>query len=194
MYIIGIICKGNLRISIIASELFLKEKMLDDLSIQNLVNRIWSFIKVSKSYISITVWRIKLKFCVWHTEGMSIVMVWKIFILFKILKIRLSYDVTFTTSFHVTSYWMTNFGKALERRTKWFLFRVSVLIRTKVMAKNMFRTFLVTLTLTFDLLRYKFGIWQRKLLVMYMSSMNKNEWKLWYKLVIEIYMNYVTFT
>ena len=42
-----------------------------------------------------------------------------------------------------------------QRGNKWTLLQVSILIRTGVMAKKVFWTFLVTLTLTFDLLSPK---------------------------------------
>jgi len=40
---------------------------------------------------------------------------------------------------------------ALSKRTIWRWFHVSMLIRSEVMAVKVFLTFLVTLTLTFDL-------------------------------------------
>ena len=44
---------------------------------------------------------------------------------------------------------------ASQRQNKRTLLQVSIIIRTEVMAKNVFSTFLVTLTLTFDLLSPK---------------------------------------
>ena len=42
------------------------------------------------------------------------------------------------TSVIGTSKWLAHFWKASDRGTKWFLFRVSILIRTEVMAQNVF--------------------------------------------------------
>ena len=112
----------------------------------------WPLFKISKSHISQTVWPIWLKFgVVLHLANGNKMLLSKL----KISKksgMRSTLTLGARKIVKVKGQGQGHIRFVYERRIKWTLLHVSILIRTGVMVKRVFSTFLVTLTLTFDLL------------------------------------------
>ena len=96
----------------------------------------------------ITVGPIVLKFGVWHLRTCTILIIKDFFKLFEIWKLCHLAGAFWHINGGLTAKRTTRTRTASSRRKKWRWFRVSIIIRSEVMAKKVFLTFLVTLTLT----------------------------------------------